>query len=29
MDEKILDRLNKIERYTLLAAKNVLCLDDP
>ena len=28
MDEKILDRLNKIERYTLLAAKNVLCLDD-
>ena len=28
MNEEILDRLDKIERYTLLAAKNVLCLDD-
>jgi excisionase family DNA binding protein len=28
MDEKILEKLNQIERYSLLAAKNVLCLED-
>lgn len=28
MDEKILEKLNRIERYSLLAAKNVLCLED-
>lgn len=28
MDERILEKLNAIERYSLLAAKNVLCLDD-
>lgn len=28
MEEKILDQLSRIERYSLLAAKNVLCFDD-
>lgn len=28
MEEKILEKLNRIERYSLLAAKNVLCLED-
>lgn len=28
MDEQILEKLNRIERYSLLAAKNVLCLED-
>ncbi len=28
MDEKILEKLNRIERYSLLAAKNVLSLED-
>jgi len=28
MKEKILSQLDRIERYSLLAAKNVLCLDD-
>lgn len=28
MEEKILDQLNRIERYSLLAAKNVLCFED-
>lgn len=28
MDEKNLEKLNQIERYSLLAAKNVLCLED-
>lgn len=28
MEEEIIDKLNRIERYSLLAAKNVLCFDD-
>lgn len=28
MEEKILEQLNRIEKYTLLSAKNVLSLDD-
>lgn len=28
MEEKILDQLSRIERYSLLAAKNVLCFED-
>lgn len=28
MEEKVLDQLSRIERYSLLAAKNVLCFDD-
>lgn len=28
MSEELREQLNRIERYSLLAAKNVLCLDD-
>lgn len=28
MEEKILEKLDRIEKYSLLAAKNVLCLED-
>lgn len=28
MEEKIIEQLNRIERYSLLAAKNVLTIDD-
>ena len=28
MEHEILNKLEAIERYTLLAAKNVLCFDD-
>ena len=28
MEEKILNQLDRIERYSLLSAKKVLCLDD-
>ncbi|MEG0109250.1 MAG: helix-turn-helix domain-containing protein [Lachnospiraceae bacterium] len=28
MEEKFLDQLSRVEKYSLLAAKNVLCFDD-